>query len=56
MSGEDTNRGEGGAKERDANGEREVRNPAMSEEDRQALKNQSAVKPEQYPDRGETPA
>ena len=47
--------GEGGPKERNATG-REVRDdPALEKESRQAVKNQSSVTPEQYPDRGKTP-
>ena len=58
MSGtnKDKDLGEGGAKERDANGDAPGHNPALQKENRQAVKNQSSVKPEQYPDRGEPPA
>lgn len=55
MSGRKKALGDGGAKERNANGEAPDRNPALQKENRQAVKNQSSVKPEQYPDRRNTP-
>lgn len=47
---------EGGAKERHPEHEKSDKNPALKEEDRQALKNQSKAKPEEYPDRDIRPA
>ena len=47
---------EGGAKERHPKREKSDKNPALKEEDRQALKNQSKADPEDYPDRGIIPA
>ena len=47
---------EGGAKERHPDTEKNDKNPALKEEDRQALKNQSKADPEDYPDRGIKPA
>tara|TARA_R100001129_G_scaffold182214_1_gene162490 strand:+ start:330 stop:503 length:174 start_codon:yes stop_codon:yes gene_type:complete len=47
---------EGGAKERHPEHEKSDKNPALKEEDRQALKNQSKADPEDYPDRGVKPA
>ena len=47
---------EGGAKERHPKHEKSDKNPALKEEDRQALKNQSKADPEDYPDRGIKPA
>ena len=47
---------EGGAKERHPEHEKSDKNPALKEEDRQALKNQSKADPEDYPDRGIKPA
>ena len=47
---------EGGAKERHPDNEQSDKNPALKEEDRQALKNQSKADPEDYPDRGIKPA
>ena len=47
---------EGGAKERHPEHEKSDKNPALKEEDRQALKNQSKADPEDYPDRGINPA
>ena len=47
---------EGGAKERHPKREKSDKNPALKEEDRQALKNQSKADPEDYPDRGIKPA
>lgn len=47
--------GDGGAKEKRTSlkpGE----NPALQKENRQAVKNQSVVTPDDYPDRGETVA
>ena len=55
MTGRDTNIGDGGAKDREAKSEPEPEVPVSHEENRQALKNQSSVKPEQYPDRGKSP-
>ena len=47
---------EGGAKERHPKREKSDKNPALKEEDRQALKNQSKADPEDYPDSGVKPA
>ena len=47
---------ESGAKERHPEHEKSDKNPALKEEDRQALKNQSKADPEDYPDRGVKPA
>jgi len=47
--------GDGGAKERGTSLDKEE-NPALQKENRQAVKNQSTVSPEQYPERGETVA
>jgi len=47
---------EGVAKERHPDNEQSDKNPALKEEDRQALKNQSKADPEDYPDRGIKPA
>lgn len=55
MNGQGKELEEGGAKERDANGNPAKDNPALRKENRQAVENQSSVKPEQYPDRGQTP-
>lgn len=55
MVDKSTSPGEGGPKERDANGKVAKDNSALQKESRQAVKNQSSVKPEQYPDRGENP-
>jgi hypothetical protein len=55
VSDTDKTAGEGGPKERDAGGKTVTNDPALQKESRQAVKNQSSVEPEQYPDRGETP-
>ncbi|WP_162935631.1 hypothetical protein [Tsuneonella amylolytica] len=55
MSDTDKTVGEGGPKKRDAAGGKVTRDPALQKENRQAVKNQSSVNPEQYPDRGDTP-
>ena len=47
---------ESGANERHPEHEKSDKNPALKEEDRQALKNQSKADPEDYPDRGVKPA
>ena len=47
---------EGGAKERHPKREKSDKNPALKEEDRQALKNQSKADTEDYPTRGDKPA
>lgn len=46
--------GEGGPKQRGSGIERES-DPALQKESRQAVKNQSEVDPEDYPDRSQTP-
>lgn len=55
MTGVRKNLEEGGAKERDAHGNPAKDNPALQKENRQGAENQSSVKPEQYPDRDQTP-
>lgn len=47
---------EGGAKERHPDIEKSDKNPALKEEDWQALMNQSKANPEDYPDEGIKPA
>ena len=42
----------GGAKERGTKKEPDTKNAALKKESKQALSNQSSVKPEDYPDRG----
>ena len=46
--------GEGGAKQSGSDIKRET-DPALQKESRQAVKNQSEVRPEDYRDRSETP-
>lgn len=45
--------GDGGAKQR-GRSLRKDENPALVNEGRQAVKNQSVVRPEDYPERGDT--
>lgn len=45
---------QGGAKQRNGNLDRHE-NPALRSDERQAVKNQSSVKPEDYPDRDQSP-
>ncbi len=47
---------EGGAKERHPSIKDRDENPALQKENRQAVKNQGSVRPEDYPDRDENPA
>lgn len=47
--------GEGGAKDRQSAIEDDDDVPALEKEDRQAVKNQGHAKPEDYPDRTDSP-
>lgn len=52
----DADLSEGGAKQTDKSAiDGKSKNPALQKENRQAVKNQSAVDPEDYPDAGENP-
>lgn len=56
MSETDKNLTEGGAKDRNANGIATDHDPALQKASRQAVKNQSSVKPDQYPHRDKNPS